>query len=85
MGHPEVAQRSLDIAHKRVPLPLQDNHCDCGLFLLTYAEYFTHSLPFALRTKCRQKLDPPELEGGRPTSMRVMSLGSSSCSRNPSC
>ena len=23
----------------------QDNSCDCGLFLLTYLDFFTHSLP----------------------------------------
>ncbi len=23
----------------------QDNSCDCGLFLLTYMDFFTHSLP----------------------------------------
>ena len=26
-------------------LPQQDNHCDCGLFLLTYLNYFTHNPP----------------------------------------
>ena len=44
-------------------LPLQDNFCDCGLFLLTYAEFFTHSLPDHIRTKSRQRLDPAELAG----------------------
>ncbi len=27
---------------------LQDNSCDCGLFLLTYMDFFTHSLPAAI-------------------------------------
>ena len=26
-------------------LPTQGNFCDCGLFLLTYAEFFIHKLP----------------------------------------
>ena len=26
-------------------LPQQDNHCDCGLFLLTYLDYFTYNPP----------------------------------------
>lgn len=26
-------------------LPKQDNYCDCGLFLLAYMHFFTHSLP----------------------------------------
>ena len=63
IGHPETPQRSLDIGHKRLTLPVQDNFCDCGLFLLTYADYFTHSLPAAVRTKSRKTLEPPELEG----------------------
>ena len=25
--------------------PVQDNSCDCGLFLLAYMDFFTHSLP----------------------------------------
>ena len=43
VAHPEVPQRSLDVAAKKLQLPQQDNFCDCGLFLLTYAEFFTHS------------------------------------------
>ncbi len=55
--------RKLDIGVKRLALPLQDNFCDCGLFLLTYTDYFTHSLPPAIRTKNRKSLEPNELEG----------------------
>ena len=62
-GHPEVTQRILDVAAKKLQLPLQDNFCDCGLFLLTYAEFFAHSLPDYIRTRSRQRLDPAELEG----------------------
>ncbi len=55
--------RKLDIGVKRLALPLQDNYCDCGLFLLTYTDYFTHSLPAAIRTKNKKTLEPPDLEG----------------------
>ena len=63
VAHPEVPQRSLDVTAKKLQLPQQDNFCDCGLFLLTYAEFFTHSLPDHIRTKSRQRLDPAKLEG----------------------
>ena len=63
VAHPEAPQRSLNVTAKKLQLPLQDNFCDCGLFLLTYAEFFTHSLPDHIRTKSRQRLDPAELEG----------------------
>jgi len=38
------------LPHQRVhrSIPFQDNHCDCGLFLLTYLEYFVHARPPAL-------------------------------------
>lgn len=26
-------------------VPTQDNHCDCGLFLLTFLEFFTYAAP----------------------------------------
>lgn len=72
LGHPEAPQRGLEIGHKRLALPSQDNHCDCGLFLLTYTDYFTHSLPAAIRTKSRSRLEPPELEGrGLPSGLRT--------------
>ncbi len=29
-------------------LPKQDNHCDCGLFLLCYVEFFCHAQPRAI-------------------------------------
>lgn len=31
-------------------LPQQDNHCDCGLFLLAYTEFFCHAAPHAITT-----------------------------------
>jgi Ulp1 family protease len=34
------------VSSKKVPV--QDNHCDCGLFVLTYLEYFVAGLPEAL-------------------------------------
>lgn len=67
LRHPETPQRSLDIGHKRLNLPQQDNYCDCGLFLLTYADYFTHSLPEVIKTKSKKTLEPPELEGSNLT------------------
>ena len=33
-------------------LPQQDNHCDCGLFLLTYLDYFAYQPPAQLN--CNQ-------------------------------
>jgi hypothetical protein len=44
-------------------LPRQDNHCDCGLFLLTYIEYFTYGAP-----------DTIELEAFRSKEGKVQSL-----------
>lgn len=37
-------------------VPTQDNHCDCGLFVCSYIEYFTHRLPkgAALAPGCRR-------------------------------
>lgn len=32
-------------------IPIQPNHCDCGLFVLTYLEYFVAGLPAALNTR----------------------------------
>ena len=63
MAHPDAPQRSLDITAKKLQLPQQDNYCDCGLFLLAYADFFTHSLPAHICTRSRQRLDPAELEG----------------------
>jgi hypothetical protein len=34
-----------NLPHRKLhELPRQDNHCDCGLFVLTYTEYFTHAM-----------------------------------------
>ena len=35
--------------HKKIPV--QDNHCDCGLFLLTYLEYFVAARPTAINRR----------------------------------
>ena len=44
---------SSDIVVAQVPvLPQQDNHCDCGLFLLTYLNYFAYQPPAQLN--CNQ-------------------------------
>ena len=37
-------------------LPKQDNHWDCGLFLLTYAEYFAAAAPTALEFRAVRSL-----------------------------
>jgi hypothetical protein len=34
---------------------VQDNHCDCGLFVLTYLEYFVHAMPPALNREVVEK------------------------------
>ena len=36
-------------------LPQQDNHCDCGLFLLTYVHYFCHSPPDRINKRCLEQ------------------------------
>lgn len=47
--HPEDAERSFKgMMHKKCLVPSQDNHCDCGLFVCAYVEYFTSALPQAL-------------------------------------
>jgi hypothetical protein len=55
LQHPGLGPVVVDKAvlpHKRLlSLPRQDNHCDCGLFLLTYLEFFVHAAP-------REGLDP---------------------------
>jgi Ulp1 family protease len=34
-----------DLPHQRLckNIPVQDNHCDCGLFVLTYLEYLANA------------------------------------------
>ncbi|KAL4860066.1 Ubiquitin-like-specific protease 2 [Chlorella vulgaris] len=34
-----------EFPHKTLQVPAQDNHCDCGLFVCSYIEYFVHRLP----------------------------------------
>lgn len=48
---------------------MQDNHCDCGLFLLTYLDFFTNGLPDNLRLTIRgnRALDPSEVLGVLPS------------------
>jgi hypothetical protein len=59
-----------DLPHQRLckNIPVQDNHCDCGLFVLTYLEYFVHALPPALNKevveKAGKKTQPDEGEWG---------------------
>ena len=41
-----AAPRSFEVMpHARPKVPLQDNHCDCGLFLCAFAEFFSAALP----------------------------------------
>ncbi|KAK9814889.1 hypothetical protein WJX73_001421 [Symbiochloris irregularis] len=48
-------------AHKVMPLPQQDNYCDCGLFLLTYAEFFLSHAPPTISIKSLSALrDRPD-------------------------
>ena len=48
LGSENGGRGSFDTVHIRLfhsHLPQQDNHCDCGLFLLTYTEFFCHAQP----------------------------------------
>eukprot|EP00877_Chromochloris_zofingiensis_P014687 jgi/Chrzof1/9472/Cz04g04110.t1 len=38
-------------------VPKQDNHCDCGLFLLTYLEFFVYAAPEAINLNVLMKKD----------------------------
>jgi hypothetical protein len=38
-------------------IPTQDNHCDCGLFVLTYLELFVFALPAAVSPEVVNKKD----------------------------
>ncbi|KAK9906862.1 hypothetical protein WJX75_009356 [Coccomyxa subellipsoidea] len=64
-ANPDAPLRSFELLAKKVKLPMQDNYCDCGLFLLTYVDFFTYSLPKALRLtiQLRRGLDVDELTG----------------------
>eukprot|EP00803_Ostreobium_quekettii_P010268 evm.model.scf_2009.1 EVM.evm.TU.scf_2009.1 scf_2009:9898-23560(-) len=46
--HPGSGNPLVEFRIKRVDVPQQDNHCDCGLFLLMYTEYFMHAAPRAI-------------------------------------
>lgn len=48
---------------KRLFMIVQDNYCDCGLFLLTYVDFFTYGLPAAVRFSGKKQVDLTELEG----------------------
>lgn len=57
-GNPSV------FPHLRVgSVPQQDNHCDCGLFLCTYVEYFTFSPPPALNKAALEAIQPKRKTG----------------------
>ncbi|CAL8462561.1 g2094 [Coccomyxa elongata] len=62
-ANPDAPPRTFELLAKKVKLPLQDNHCDCGLFLLTYLDFFTYGLPDNLRLTIRSNraLDPSEV------------------------
>lgn len=64
-ANPDAPPRTFELLAKKVKLPMQDNHCDCGLFLLTYLDFFTHGLPDNLRLTIRSNraLDPSEILG----------------------
>ncbi|BDA46428.1 probable Sentrin-specific protease 7 at N-terminal half [Coccomyxa sp. Obi] len=64
-ANPDAPQRNFELLAKKVKLPMQDNHCDCGLFLLTYLDFFTQGLPASFRLTIHSKkgLDSSELLG----------------------
>jgi hypothetical protein len=41
-SHPDRTRTfsAAEIPHRRPPVPRQDNHCDCGLFVLAYSDFF---------------------------------------------
>jgi hypothetical protein len=64
----EDAKRSFNAMPAAKPkLPQQDNHCDCGLFLLAYLAYFVAGLPARVALPSRAKIDHAELEGAART------------------
>jgi hypothetical protein len=63
-AHSGDAHRDFNVLCRKInKLPMQDNHCDCGLFLLTYVDFFTHGLPAAIRFSAKKQIDFTELEG----------------------
>ncbi len=69
-AHLDAPPRAFELQAKKVKLPMQDNYCDCGLFLLTYVDFFTHGLPASLRLTIHQRrpLDAGELASASPLS-----------------
>eukprot|EP00803_Ostreobium_quekettii_P001019 evm.model.scf_650.6 EVM.evm.TU.scf_650.6 scf_650:55196-70872(-) len=54
--HPDAGEPLQEFRIKRVDVPRQNNHCDCGLFLLMYMEYFMHAPPQAINVERLDKL-----------------------------
>jgi Ulp1 family protease len=48
----------------KMPVPKQDNHCDCGLFVCAFVEFFTASLPKALNVSALHVLKKNYHEDG---------------------
>lgn len=61
--------RSKAGAQVPVGLPQQDNHCDCGLFLLTYLEYFCFDPPATIHCN---RLEASLRGGLLPAAMLIM-------------
>lgn len=68
------AARAFGLPCTKVRLPQQDNHCDCGLFVLAYVDFFVAGLPPRVRLGRRDKVDPAELEGARRASQSPCSI-----------
>ncbi len=75
-ANPEAAQRNFGLEAKRVKLPMQDNHCACGLFLLTFLDFFTYGLPdnLSLNIRSNKPLKPSELLGALSSILIVISI-----------
>lgn len=61
----DAPPRDFELIARKVKLPSQDNYCDCGLFLLTYVEFFTYGLPdsFQFNLSPKRAWDVEELMG----------------------
>ena len=66
--HPGEAKPSFNLPCAKLPLPRQDNHCDCGLFLLAYLHYFCAGLPQRMTLSKERPIDHAALEGASPGS-----------------
>ncbi len=64
-ANPDASPRDFELIARKVKLPSQDNYCDCGLFLLTYVEFFTYGLPatFHFNLSPKRAWDVEELMG----------------------